>query len=76
MSHKTSAAVRARAWYSDSQLERETIGCFLALQETRLLLIKIEEPKVERLVSGQPTQSASEYATKPIIEDEVNLRPK
>ncbi|RVW62370.1 hypothetical protein CK203_062110 [Vitis vinifera] len=38
VNQRSSALVRARARYSNSQLERETVGCFLALQETKLSL--------------------------------------
>jgi hypothetical protein len=52
--HLTSAAVRAKALYSDSAEERETIDYFLELQETRLSPNKMAYPDVDRLVSGQP----------------------
>ena len=38
VSQRSSAAVSAKARYSDLQLERETVGCFLSLQETKLPL--------------------------------------
>jgi hypothetical protein len=45
--HLTSAAVRAKALYSDSAEERETIDCFLELQETRLSPKKMAYPDVD-----------------------------
>ncbi|GKC09894.1 hypothetical protein Tco_1001504 [Tanacetum coccineum] len=39
-----SAAVFAMARYSDSQLDRETVGCFLALQDTKLPPRNMEYP--------------------------------
>jgi len=59
--HK-SAAVLAKALYSNSVLERETVGCFLELQERSLLLMKMQKPDVDLLSSGQPAQSASKNA--------------
>ncbi|KAJ0779391.1 hypothetical protein HanPI659440_Chr06g0225971 [Helianthus annuus] len=56
------------ARYSDSQLDLATVGCFLALQEIKLPPKKIEYPYVERRVSRQRAQSASEY---PSSDDEV-----
>jgi len=52
--HLTSAAVRANALYSDSTEERETVNCFLEVQETTLSPKKMAYPDVDRLVSGQP----------------------
>jgi hypothetical protein len=60
--HLTSAAVRANALYSDSAKDLETMVCFLEVHEIKLSPIKIVYPDVERLVSGQPAQSASEKA--------------
>jgi hypothetical protein len=51
--HLTSAAVRANALYSDSAEERETVDCFLDVQETRLSPKKMAYPDVDRLVSRQ-----------------------
>lgn len=46
-----STTMLAIAQYSDSQVERETLGCFLALQETKFPPRKMEYPYVERQVS-------------------------
>jgi hypothetical protein len=59
----------ANALYSVSVLERDTVACFLALQETRLGPIKIANPLVERLPSGHPAQSASEKTLSKVDED-------
>jgi hypothetical protein len=74
--HLTSAAVRAKALHSDSAEERETIDCFLELQETRLSHKKMAYPDVDQLVSGQPAQLASEKAEMLKVVDGVILRPK
>jgi hypothetical protein len=55
----TSIAAFARALYSASVLDLETIACFRALQEMRLALKYTANPHVLRLSSGQPAQSAS-----------------
>jgi len=59
VSQRSSAVVCMSAWYSNSQMELETVGHFLSFQETKLSLRKIEYPEVERQVLGQPTQSTS-----------------
>ncbi|KAJ0513079.1 hypothetical protein HanRHA438_Chr10g0442061 [Helianthus annuus] len=61
-SQLVSAAVFATPLYSASALERETVCCRFDDQETRLSPIKTQNQEVERLESGQPPQSASEYA--------------
>jgi hypothetical protein len=60
--HLTSAAVRAKALYSDSAEEWETVDCFLEVQETRLSPKKMAYPDVDQLLFGQPAQLASEKA--------------
>jgi len=51
--HK-SAAVLAKALYSDSVLEQETVGCFLELQERRLLPMKMQNPDVDLIWAARP----------------------
>lgn len=46
----------------NSTLERETAGCFLALQEIKLGPKKTQKREVDRRVSKQPDQSALEKA--------------
>ena len=53
----------AKTLYYASVLEHETVAYFLALQETKFGPMKIANPLVERLSSGQPAQSASEKGT-------------
>ena len=45
--HLTLAVVRAKALYLDSAEERETVDCFLELQETRLSPKKMVYPDVD-----------------------------
>jgi len=52
--HLTSAAMRVNALYLDFVEDRETVDCFLNVQETRLSPKKMACPDVDRLVSGQP----------------------
>ena len=49
----------AIALYSASVLDRATLGCFLELQETKLLPRYMRNPLVERRSEESPTQSAS-----------------
>jgi hypothetical protein len=55
-----SAAVFAMALYSDSVLDRDTVGCFLELQDKMFLPRMTQYPEVERRSSGQLAQSESE----------------
>lgn len=57
-----SAVALARALYSASILNLETVACFCALHETKLGPIKTAKPPVERLSSKQPAQSTPENA--------------
>jgi hypothetical protein len=59
-----SAVVSAKARYSASVLERETIACFLALQDTRQFPRKIAKPDMDLRSSRLPAQSASQYVDK------------
>ena len=61
----------AMARYSASALDRDTVVCRLEDQETRELPMKMKKPEVERLMSGQPAQSAFEYA---VIVGDVAVR--
>jgi hypothetical protein len=65
-----SAVALAIALYSASVLDLETVGCLRALQEMRLLPIKIANPPVDRLSSTSLAQSASE---KPLTRVERDL---
>jgi hypothetical protein len=52
----------ADALYYASMLDLDTVGCFCALHETRLLPKKIAYPPDDLRSSRQPAQSASENA--------------
>jgi hypothetical protein len=56
----SSAVVEAKARYSASAVDRDTVACFLVPQDIKLLPKKIANPVVERLSSLQPAQSASQ----------------
>lgn len=69
-----SAAAEAIDLYSASALERDTVGCFFALQEIQFPPRKVQTPLVDRRVSGQPAQSASENAYKlSVLEDRIQI---
>jgi hypothetical protein len=56
----SSAIAFARALYSASVLDRETVAYFLELQEIRFEPRKIANPPVDLLSFGHPAQSTSE----------------
>lgn len=68
--HMISAVVLAKALYSASVLERDTVACFLALQDTRLDHKNTANPHVDRLSSRLPAQSAYE---KPLTRRDEDL---
>jgi hypothetical protein len=72
-----SAVAFASALYSDSVLERETVACFLALQEMRLPPKNIAYPPVDQWSSTLPAQSASEKADRSGagVGEDLNSRP-
>jgi hypothetical protein len=75
VSHVSYVVVCAIALYSASVLKRETVGCFFAHHEMRLLPRNVQYPIVERLVVEQPAQSASEKAQRSSVEWEVKFKP-
>ncbi|MCI29457.1 putative disease resistance protein (TIR-NBS-LRR class), partial [Trifolium medium] len=58
--HWSSQVAAARARYSASDEERETVNCFFVLQDMRDFPRKKHWPEMDLLVSTQPAQSASE----------------
>ena len=54
----------AKALYSASEEDLDTVICFLVLQEMRELPKKKHWPEIDLLVSRQPAQSASEKPCK------------
>jgi hypothetical protein len=61
--------VLAMALYSTSVLERETVGCFLALHEMMLDLINTVKPPVDLRSSEEPAQSASKKSLNNVESD-------
>lgn len=74
-SQRRSVVAVATERYSDSALLRETTSCFLDCHKTKLDPKKMQCPPVERLLSEQPAQSASAYASRQLEEEEVNCKP-
>jgi len=56
----SSAVVEAKARYSASAVDQDTVACFLAPQDIKFVPRKIANPVVERRSSLQPAQSASQ----------------
>jgi hypothetical protein len=65
----------ATALYSASVVDLETVGCFIALQETRLEPRNIAKPPVDLLSSKHPAQSASENLLTSIDDDLTICNP-
>jgi hypothetical protein len=62
-------------FYSASVFDRDTVGCFLALQETRLEPRKTAKPPVDMLSSTQQAQSASKKPLTSIDGERVICKP-
>ena len=57
----SSTLVDAKAQYSASALERDTVDCFLAFQDMQFPPMDTQNPVVDHIVMGHPAQSASLY---------------
>ena len=53
-SHVSSVTVDAMERYLASALDRDTVDCFLALQEMQLLPRNVQNPVVDRRLIEQP----------------------
>jgi hypothetical protein len=65
----------ATALYSASVLDRDTVACLLALQETRLGPTKIAKLPVDLLLSISPSQSASVKPLRKVEDDGLKVMP-
>jgi hypothetical protein len=70
-----SAVALARDLYSTLILDLDTVACFFAVHDMRLLPKKIVNPTVDLLSSKHPTQSTSEYPLTSVDDDLQILRP-
>lgn len=61
--------------YSASALDLERVGYFLETLVSRFFPRNTQKPVVDRLLSGQPAQSASENAKKVVNGPGVMVRP-
>lgn len=61
--------------YSASALDLERVGYFLETQVSRFFPRNTQKPVVDRPLSGQPAQSASENAKK-VVNGPVRPRPR
>ena len=73
-----SVVALARALYSASVLDNDTVACFFAHHDIKLGPKNTANPSVERLSSTHPAQSESEKALTSVDDDllKVRLTPK
>ena len=72
----SSAAVDAMKRYSALALGRDTVDCFLALQEMQLLPRNVQNPVVDHQLIEQPAQLASENPYKSRVLEAKICNPK
>lgn len=75
LTHIISAVALAKALYSASVLDRDTVACFFAHQEIKFGPKKTAKPPVDLLSSKQPAQSESEKAVTSVEDDLLKARP-
>jgi hypothetical protein len=71
----TSVITLAKALYSASVLDLDTVVCFLALQEIRLVPKNTTKPPVDLQSFGHPAQSASTNVLTVVELDSTKRRP-
>ena len=71
-----SAVAFAKALYSASVLDLDTVACFFAHHDIKFGPKNTAKPPVDRLSSKHPAQSESENALTSVDEDLLKVRPR
>jgi hypothetical protein len=74
--HITSAIALARALYSASVLDLESVACFLALQDIRFDPKNTAKPPIDLRSFGQPAQSTAAKVLTMVDPDLIIWRPR